>query len=59
MGETQRTRPYARRPRCPVDAGAFPKVRKKAQGAKGEHIVLVDTIIHAVKERIQIGWEVF
>jgi hypothetical protein len=40
-------------------AGAVRKARRKAQGANGAHIGLVDTFIHAVKERIQSCWEVF
>ena len=33
-------------------AGAVRKARRKAQGANGAHIGLVETFIHAVKERI-------
>jgi len=40
-------------------AGAVRKARRKAQGANGAHIGLVDTIIHAVKEQIESYWEVF
>ena len=40
-------------------AGAVRKARRKAQEANGAHIGLVDTFIHAVKERIQTCWEVF
>ena len=40
-------------------AGAVRKARRKAQEANGAHIGLVDTFIHAVKERIQSCWEVF
>ena len=40
-------------------AGTVRKARRKAQGANGAHIGLVDTFIHAVKERIQSCWEVF
>jgi len=40
-------------------AGAVRKARRKAQGANGVHTGLVDTFIHAVKERIQSCWEVF
>ena len=40
-------------------AGAVRKARRKAQGANGAHHTgLVDTFIHAVKERIQSYWEV-
>ena len=39
-------------------AGAVRKARRKAQGANGAHLGLVDTFIHAVKERIQSCWEV-
>ena len=40
-------------------AGAVRKARRKARAANGTYFCLVDTFIHAVKERIQSCWEVF